>query len=200
MFPARLLTITSCLGSTTPEYWNNAWTDYGVEAERIHELQAWVVEHFDIHIGLPNVFFSLELALQFVHQFFPFDPEIVILGCGLHHDVVPDFLVTNDQSRPGERVEGMSTMLRTGRPLAAGGELLGFEVLGKEYASLHSWVCDWVYREIVEEGYSKFGVRPNRYGLLPSFAEAAQYAAYGNTFGFEGVDNWWPWLIVQYPV
>jgi hypothetical protein len=205
LFPELLLSPTTCDNAMTLDVWGGEtprqWRDYGVHPDRIADLLAWIDTQYEQAIGMPNIFFSLATAQQFITDFFPPDTGWVILGLGLHRTLVDDFLADDQRSEQElhQSAWGITTLLARGTPLAAGGTILGHEILGSEAGFLHTWVCSWVYSQFVEEGFQTLGIRPNRWGKLDALADARQYANQGQRYDTYGVEVWLPWLIVRYP-
>lgn len=64
--------------------------------------------------------------------------------------------------------------LESPRPLAEGGRLLGWEVLGYDVGTLETWLCRDLHRDAVAE----LGVRTGPEGLLTDRAQAERVAAW----------------------
>jgi hypothetical protein len=82
------------------------------------------------------------------------------------------------------------------RPLAAGGQLLGFELLVYDFGQIvHSWLCNGLERHCA----AALGVRPAAYGLLPDL-EAAEgcYAEISKDSVGKEPGMWLPWALVGY--
>lgn len=205
LFPDVVLSPTTCDNAMTLDVWGGEtagqWRTYGVYPDRLADLLAWIDVQYEREIGMPNIFFSLAAAQQFITDFFPPDTEWVILGLGLHRTLVDHVLADEQRSEQEQHQSagGIMTLLAQGTPLAAGGTILGHEILGSETGFLHTWVCSWVYGIFVEEGFRTLGIRPNRWGKLDALADAQQYADQAQRYDTYGVEVWVPWLIVRYP-
>jgi hypothetical protein len=73
------------------------------------------------------------------------------------------------------------------------GEVLGWEVLGTDYADFHSWNCN--HMEVDAEDL--FGIRPNTAGFIDSFEDAERVASHCQERQPEP-GYWAPWLIQRY--
>jgi hypothetical protein len=97
-----------------------------------------------------------------------------------------------------ERWGSYAVILRR-EPLRSDGEILGFEVLGYDFGLEHSMFCV----ELVEACFEEYGVRPNAVGHYDTFTEAKQCADYANYVPIDAPvenSNWYPMLVVQYPL
>lgn len=136
----------------------------------------------------PNVFSSPEFAQRFVRELEVSTYELLLIGLGYPAVFVDSFGKEDDTVPPM-----LWAMVNKRIPMAPAGEILGYEVLGGEQFGYHSWLC-YHYEEI---GFEKFGMRPNRYGLIERLEDAKKIADHVDA---EGTANgpWYPWLIVRY--
>ncbi|MFI5533946.1 hypothetical protein ACIA8O_35955 [Kitasatospora sp. NPDC051853] len=86
--------------------------------------------------------------------------------------------------------------LESPRPLADGGTVLGWEVVGYDLGNLHTWLCRDLHRDAVAE----LGVRTGPEGLLPSQADAEQVAAWAIARGDTEPVVWFAAALVGWPV
>ncbi len=96
----------------------------------------------------------------------------------------------------GEHVEpGVLTALRRGAPLPSGGVILGFDVLGWDWGTFHSYTCNGLEAEFD----ASLGIRPNAHGFFSRVEDARKCADHANleTIGAEPA-LWLPWLTVAY--
>lgn len=79
--------------------------------------------------------------------------------------------------------------------MESNGSVLGFEILGYDMGTFHSYICNRL-----EDDYDKeYGFRLNRSGFISTIDEAKKLAEYTNRddVGAEPV-LWLPWVIVKY--
>lgn len=201
LFSSSFLSVSPCFTPTIPHvwYWDYTDSDYGVKPQHTDLLAQWVTIYRDGQLGHPNVFFSVAIAREFVQTFFNDHQDLVILGIGLHQDLVQTFLAENEQSRPGERTDGIVTMLGKNKQLASGGFAKGFEVLGKEYSHLHTWMCNARNERFIRAAENP-AFLPNASGLFDTFEVARYLSNPSHSYMTSQVERWLPWLIVQYPM
>ena len=88
----------------------------------------------------------------------------------------------------------MYACIRHGLKVQPEGELLGWEIACYEYGSFDSWFVNHLEKDLAEKG-----IRPGRYGLVKSFAQALEGAEY---CGRDDVGSepglWQPWAVVGY--
>ena len=151
----------------------------------------------DGHFGWPNEFFSLRAAREFGIRFLGAAQRSRIVGMSLAMDVAAAFL---REEAPQERHDGSGvwTVLKRGVPLAQGGSLLGFDVLGAEYGGwFHTFCCNGLEQEFNE----KLGITFNEYGLIDDYSRAVTACEYTNRddVGAEPV-AWYPFRVDDRPV
>ncbi len=106
LFPEILLSPTTCDNDMTLDVWGGEtarqWRTYGVYPDRLAALLAWIDVQYAREIGMPNIFFSLATAQQFITDFFPPNTGWIILGLGLHRTLV-DHVLTDEQRSEQEQ-------------------------------------------------------------------------------------------------
>lgn len=175
-----------------------ACLEFGIDPRALSELKTWVTERFDAHeFGWTHIFFSITAARDFAQRFLPKYPDAVLLGIGVATTLVSEFL-TMHVPDPGSGSWGYYEALRSGKPLAPGGVLLGFEVVGLGLGGLYSWL-DNHWHEIAREN---LGIQTGKFGLLGTFEEAARVADYPYVPETEDelAPLWQPWALVRYPL
>lgn len=116
-----------------------------------------------------------------------------MLGLAIHSSYLPKVQERIDlRSRAG-----FWAAIDTPRTLAPRGEPLGFELLGHDGGSGHSWICNGVERWFQEEK----GIGSYAAGLLPAeeTADACLAYIYNEYLRAEPVP-WFPWLLLRYPL
>src|SRR5262249_35642859 len=144
-------------------------------------LAQWLQARMDAGEWLwPRWFTALETAREFVARFSP-DPIPVVLGIGITEATAQEV--------------GLHLASRN-LPLAPGGEVLGYELLGREDGGdFHSWLCN----DLEPVLHELMGLRVNAHGLIddPDTAAMAARALMEPEVGAERVP-WLPALLVAY--
>jgi hypothetical protein len=212
LLPATIVTLSSCIGEVGPGLWAVDWpgapqnreaeaAKFGIPADRLPELVDWVSAVVagrlvpggsptqDPGEVVPFGFSSLSAAREFYVRFIPGN-EILILGSGLHESLLPSL----DEQKHRDINRGFGLVERIHRRQAvAPGTVLGFEPLGFEAVSFHSWLCN----DFPEEVNKKLGIQPGPNGLITDLADAIRVTEHIRQAEAEPA-IWLPWLIVQY--
>jgi hypothetical protein len=168
----------------------------GLSSADLQPIQDWVGKHFERgEVGFPGTFFRRELALEFSERFLLGGPELKLIGIGLPEAYVAEFL---EEGAPGasEGVPGIYQAVEARTQLDEGGASLGFEPLGYESGSFHSFVCN-----SLEKDYSQvLNLKLNRHGRFTDLAacESAVEFTRRDSTGAEP-SLWQPWQVVEYP-
>ena len=150
--------------------------------------RAWSEERF----GPPGVFFSVDDAREFCHQYLgKIEAQIRLVGLSLDSALLTEYQEELCRS-------GVATKLSRLDPLASGGKWLGFDVMGEDaYDSniFHTFSCNGL-----EKAYSEiFGISFNAHGLIDEYPAAV--AACDYTFRDEvGAEPaaWYPFRVDEY--
>lgn len=199
--PSKIISASSCIVDMLPEVWSvdsiktpaqikSLANHYNVSVEKLPEIINWVENNCESEIGLGNIFHSVSKAKEFASLFYDVS-GLNVIGIGLSHEFVVDHFREEDEEY------GVYRLLKQEKSLESGGEILGFEVLGTDYNSFHSWLCNGL-----EKGCKKeFGIIPNQNGLIETFEEARKCAEYANRDEVGAEDCLWlPWLILKYKI
>jgi len=167
---------------------------FGVSPSSIPGLVAWATEEFDKSWGWPNVLYSLDTARFLYTQFLSNVPDVRLLGLALPEQLAPQF-VTEATPGPTEGETGFLTLIRAGAQLAPTGVSIGWEVLGFEHGSFHSWLCNGLQVPI----FSELLIRPGPNGLIGEAQAAYRAAEYCQQPEVAAEPALWlPGLIVEY--
>lgn len=206
LLPARIISMSDCLAHFVPDVWSLAWasvsqgeriqsaTSLGVDPALLQDLITDATSEFDRSWGWPNVIFDLAFAREFAHRFLADVDDLHLIGLALPVDLAPAFI---DEARPGpgEGASGLFQCISNGKVPASGGTPVGWEILGFQSSSFHSWLCNGLEREVFRE----LGLRPAQNGLIDDARKARDIADY---CGKEGVGAepalWQPWLLIEY--
>ena len=218
LLPEQILSISSELCPRVPDYSAMPWANMDLEEryresttprqlalsrEAFQQVGTWVTLLWKTD-GLKwmDVFVAPEIARHFITETLAAHRDrLLILGVGLHRRLVDEFLAAcqppagSTPPAPSEATYGVYDMVANRGALAAGGAVLGFEPAGYAYGDFTSWLIHGLHVEC----HARFGIRPNRWGLLETAEEAARCA--NHLRGVEGKEpGWWQaWLVAQYP-
>lgn len=208
VLPRSIWTPTSCICELYPDYWALPWCnpsreaidtairELGIRPAEFAPLQEWVEQQLELGgVGFPGVPLRLEVAQQFAARFLRAGPEIKLLGIGLPEAWVEDFLATG-RPGPGEGTPGIHRAVASGEPLAPGGEPLGFEPLGYDHGSFHSFICNSLEKDYAEELHLPINEH-GRFWELAACERAVEYTRLESTGAEPAL--WQPWLVVEYP-
>jgi hypothetical protein len=205
LLPERILTASACLVGLVPDTWALGWThegneerrkaavQFGLTDEALQGITTWATAAFDKgRMGFPNVLLKLEAALELRRMFLPEDA--VVFGIGLPQDLRASFM---EYARvpDGMGVPGVVRAVEADASPAANGQPLGYDVLGWDVGSFHSYVCNGLESQF----QSTFGVVPNAHGFYDSEEDARKCAAHANldkTGAEPGL--WLPWFVHAY--
>lgn len=154
-------------------------------------LIEWVESYHERgELGYPQTFQTMELAKKFRDRFFA-HIELDIIELCLPESYVSDFLAEGEEGDGPERYGVERFILRHEHDETAG-RPLGYEMLGYEYGTFHSYLCNGLERDFAE----RFTFRLNDHGFIATLEEAERYCAYSNQedVGTEPV-LWLPWVI-----
>jgi hypothetical protein len=147
---------------------------------RLPTLHQWADERFNTAVGYPDIFFHLPTAREYVQRFTN-APDVQILGIGMHVQDLP-LIAEAELLRPARESDsgvvytgfsdtGFARVLRLMENYVLG-EALGFDVICCESNIDHSWHCNGLAVDALQE----FHFRPNQFGLIDEKANADKLA------------------------
>lgn len=206
--PESVLSVSECICTHYPDI-SILWGKSEVKKDRYMEqlglslntfqlLEQWIEEHRRTgDVLFPQVFSNLNAAKTFVNRFLNHLPDIRIIGIGLPEQYKVDFLedvaaFSSKNPEPYAVEKIVSQHLSTDME---GSEKIGYEVLGFDSGSFHSYFCNGLEREFSHD----FNLSLNSHGLIHTFEEADRYSDYCNELG-EATEAvlWFPWAIFEY--
>ncbi|RAP77228.1 hypothetical protein [Paenibacillus montanisoli] len=159
-----------------------------------NSLEKWVEQEFNNKsLGFPNVFTSLQKAREFYHKYLNQINEIKLIGIGLPPEL-SEYLKNDFEEG---FFYGIEQNICQNKILEKGGFILGFEILGYEYGTFHSYICNYLF----DEYRQKFSFSLNENGFICTLKEAEQLAQYTND-EIDGTEPvlWLPWVVIEYPL
>lgn len=206
--PESVLSVSECICTHYPDI-SILWGNVEVKKDRYMEqlglslntfqlLEQWIEEHRKTGDMLfPQVFSNLDAAQTFVDRFLNHLPDIRLISIGLPEQYRVDFLddVTAFSNKNPDPY-GVEKILQRQLPVnMEGAQIIGYEVLGFDSGSFHSYLCNGLERDFSHH----FNFSLNSHGLIHTFEEADRYSDYCNELGevTEAV-LWLPWAIFEY--
>lgn len=199
--PTTILTLSNCITEIAPDDWADSGYNYDIE-ERVVEAKKFgisseavpqLVEEFTKAVSsnhITTAFPTLQIARAF-YRACEDKSTIALVGIGLERSLLASFYAQrNDDVNRGY---GLFERVDKNVELEAGGEALGYELLGFEATKFHSWLC----HNSPVEAKEKLGVTPNQFGFVDSLADGVRIRNYLKETGAEQ-SVWEPWLIVSY--
>lgn len=209
IIPETVLSVSSCLCKQYPDtgtLWGNSevkkaryMDQLGLSLNTFQLFEKWIEEHRNTSdVLFPQVFSSLHSAQDFLNRFLIQLPGIRIISIGLPERYKSDFLEDIElfSSKNPEPYGVEKMLLQHHPPEIEGAKKVGYEVLGFDSGSFHSYLCNGLERDFRQH----FNFSPNRYGLINSIEEADRYSDYCNGLGEEETESvlWLPWAIYEY--
>jgi hypothetical protein len=198
--PQTILTLSNCFTEIAPDDWTLEGYKYE-DSERASEAKKFgipadvvpkLVKLMTQESGtlLPNAFPSLTVGMEF-YRCCATDPEVALVGIGLHHSLNTSFHQQLDKDI--NHGYGLLERVDLDRPLAKGGHALGYEPLGFSGTHFHSWLCHYMPKEASEQ----LGLFPNRDGFIDTLDDAVRITQHMVATGAEPA-IWEPWLVARY--
>lgn len=205
IMPDIILSASNCICDSYPDIgvcWNKSKSKKKEYMKRLNLsqdkftcMEKWVEQEFDSKtLGFPHVFTNLQKAQEFHNKYLNQVKDIRLIGIGL-----PAEMLENLKSDFGEEgfFYGVEYNISQNKILEMNGFTLGYEILGYEYGTFHSYICNHLF----EEYKQKLPFSLNENGFIKSLKEAEQLAQYTND-EIEGTEPvlWLPWVVIEYPL
>ena len=204
IMPETILSVSNCICDVYPDI-SSVWSTSEKEKDKYRQnldipnttfnnLIEWINDKNNSgDFGFPHVFNNLESARDFYLNFLYNVQGLHLVGIGLPEEYNDEFV--EDTGITKETYHGIEKNIINRCQMGSNGSVLGFEILGYDMGTFHSYICN-----SLEEDYDKeFGFRLNSSGFISTIDEAKKLAEYTNqdTVGAEPV-LWLPWVIVKY--
>jgi hypothetical protein len=204
-FPNKFISLSDCLSYKLDISWG--WTpgnrqaalDFGIPETKLDEFVRWCGAEHEPDLAMWNMFYSTAAARRFIQRFLQDTRDLYLIGIGLHREI------TLFDWRTGindEKAYGIGQRLEQHLAIEEGGTPLGYEIASYDYyGSLsHSWLCGGLQNDMSK----LFGIIPNQYGFIPSYAEARQVYDWIEEDDMQGhrgePEPYYPWLLIAYPL
>ncbi len=171
-------------------------TEFGMPPTKLDEFMAWFKSDYRATIDIFSMFYSVSGVRKFIQQFEINAEQLHIIGTGLHKESV-----AHSWEEPLDELHnvGVRKRIQQHLPIEVGGRPIGFEVVGfDDHVFLCSWLCNYLHRDMHE----LFGIRPNEYALIETYAEAKKVLDWinENQPGRAEPGQYDVWLMVDYPL
>lgn len=207
LIPDTILSVSECICDFHPEI-NILWgssdetknkyiQQLDISRSTYEQIESWIEDKFDIGVfAYPQVFTSVKLAREFTNKFLSKISNARIIGIGLPENSMNDFFEYEDLQGQQEEQYGVGKLLLSNSIVEQmNSRLLGYEVLGYENGSFHSYLCNGLEKEL----HKQFKFSLNDKGFIASLEEANRYCKYSNQeeIGTESV-KWFSWAVFEY--
>jgi hypothetical protein len=162
---------------------------FGIAPEQLDAVAHWLDDACeDGRVCWPNVLAAPEVGRSFAAAFgLPLD-DLVLVGIALPNGHIREFVDEEEGS-------GVAELVQERKPLAPGAaDFLGYEVLGLDFDTFHSWLCNNLERHAAKE----LGITPDERGFLTMLEDAERVARWANDDAPAEPVLWEPWLVVRY--
>jgi hypothetical protein len=218
LMPERVISLSTCLCKRLEIYWGwninqyqHVRNDFGISDDKLDAFREWSQR---AKVDPPSGFHDIDEGRYIAKEFLTSIEDVLLVGAGIHRELVDEFLafksplnnqstggsVQNDTAYEHAKAHLSDHFVNQRIPLAAGGINLGFEVISNYFDFGHSWLCSGLEKEMHE----LFGIKPNRYGLIDTYAEARRVYDWIAEDNMQGTrtepEPYYPWLIVHYPL
>lgn len=200
--PDKYISLSRCFGTYLRFTWT--WSDdtkpealaFGIPESLFDDCVQWCNDKFKNEIDIWGVFYTPDIAQQFMKRFLVGVEDLHIVGVGLAHQVEQTYW----QITLGHgELHGIEAQIARHLPMHSGGKFLGFDIASYDgYDFNHSWLCGSVDKDMRE----LFGIQIDKYGLLQTEREAKQvyyWIAEDKMQGGRGEpEPYYYWLLMDY--
>jgi hypothetical protein len=205
LLPERILTASDCIVDLAPNTWASDWTHdpqvdrlakarrFGLDEEGLEALTRWATSGITGgQVAWPGMLLSLDAALEMKRLFL--SPNAIVFGISLPEDLRARFL-EHAGVPPGQGAPGVVQAVEKKLVPAEGGSVRGFDVLGWDAGTFHSYLCNGLESNFKNE----LSIVPNEHGFFDSESDARRCAERANN-DTSGVEPglWLPWLVRCY--
>ncbi|MFD4706874.1 hypothetical protein ACFWM3_18675 [Gottfriedia sp. NPDC058432] len=208
IIPDRIVSVSECICNMHPDidiFWGGSKEnklkyikDLNISVDKYKEMEKWIQDKFDLReFQYPQIFPSLNLAKEFFSTFLNDVKDLRIIGIGLPNNYLESFFDEEDtiNKSTDERTGIENVLIRKEFIVDETNLIKGYEVLGYETNTFHSYLCNGLEKEFK----NKFDFSLNENGFIKSLAEAERCCDIANdeNLGTEPF-FWLPWAIFEY--
>lgn len=206
-YPKIIWSVSNCINKIYPEEWGISWVytpnkmleevkqDLKINDADFRELQLWVTKKFDDeNFGWPNVFMNLKTAREFNNKFLNKIEGVKLISIYLS-DFDTDKFLLDEVVPEGIGQNGIYENLKQKIDETKEDCCLGYEVLGYEMGSFHSFVCN----NLGYDYSNNLGLNFNSKGLIDSYDDAKKALSYTISDELKAEPcNWKIWKIKEF--
>jgi len=184
----KIYTCSTCINesllSRFGRYWVNsvesdeiARKEYNIDSGTIRQIYVWtskMEKAKEIECGF--LFYRWKTALEYRNRFFSHLNDVVILGLYLPEKQADKLITEFEPDCDTEDEIGLLYRLKRRELEADEGKVLGYDLIGLEWQTFHSFHCNDVYSILKRE----YGVRINKHGLISSEDNWSELVGYMN--------------------
>lgn len=139
---------------------------FGINDQIQNEIHKWTENKLaEKKIGLPNIFFDIDIAKEYKNSFFADLDSIKIIGLYMPKDEINDMIDVFKPEGDNKSYYGISTKALEMVEEPETGIEIGYDLIGIESSEdFHSFHC----HDMIDELKSKFDVEINKYFLIDS--------------------------------
>lgn len=208
VIPNTIFSASECICDIHPSInilWGQSKKEKELYAEQLkisqstyQDIENWVGDMFEEEVfAFPQLFTTVDLAKEFYNKFLNHLTDIQIIGIGLPEKYVDEFIEYEEMinKTEKERYGIEKLLLRNVEVDNKEAKMIGYEVLGFEFGTFHSYLCNGLEKDFKKH----FNFVLNENGFIPTLEESARYCVYSNDedVGTEPV-LWLPWAIFKY--
>lgn len=206
LVPRIFWTVDEYICNLFPGSWGPTWVrpspreleevrqNLSLTEKELVTLREWVDSQMDRGVfGWPNVFLDPEAAREFHHRYLSARADVKLLTISLPDIYVEEFLRHAAGSNQGRDGVYQMMMKRANAPECL--RTHGFEVLGYDMGSFHSFVVNYLQVEYRD----KLAISLNAFGKIDDYTQATRAADHTrlDTTGAEPA-LWLPWRIDEH--
>lgn len=204
LLPKFVFSSSECICDIYPLYWSlpkvkltsdeekNIRETYMLSEIEYLEILDYVEKLLDTKkMGWPYVFYEIDEAKKFYHKYLNHMNDIKLLGISLEEQYVIQFL---HEEKAFSETSGIYEKLSYFDLERSSGGEIGYDILGFEISSFHSFICNGL-----EKAYKELDITVNEIGIISDYNQAVKAVNYtmSDCVGAEPV-TWLPWRIIEY--
>ncbi len=201
LIPPQLISLSDCICPKLNVGWG--WIpgnpqralEFGIPQIKLEAFTNWCRTEYTQSMDMWSMFYTPDDARAFIKRFDLDRETLHIIGTAL-----PQAIEQTDWQAINDDAYGIEKRIEQHLSVEPDGALIGFEVVSFGYGNYeHSWLCHHLH----EDAHQLFGIRPNDYGLLPTFEAAMTLLKWIQADGDGGRAHHPPydvWALRTYPL
>lgn len=167
-----------------------------MDEKTFDEMKEFICERYEAFES-QCVFDSYEDIFKFYNRFFSTRDDLKIIGIALPKKFKRVFLEDADENDAETLESEVCKNIFYEKYINPKGKILGYEILGYEYSSFHSYICN----NLFDYYRDKYGFKLNENGFISTLEEVEKLVDYTNRENLPSEPVLWlPWILIEYPV